>query len=577
MSDVKIVLDANLDKIKQSLGSLNTMISGVGNNIKKQGNLLESTYEDGFRQSTKQAENFMARLGGLGKRTLKNLGDDFKALGSLNAIRESLKMSDKFRDRIMQTMTLNDAIRKMGASFGVAQNNFGKFQTALQKGLGDVGLSGEAAANALEGLMGTQVKGEQDVLRFAKQAGMIAALSGETGQEAAISKGIADISLKGFSPEQIGTTLSRMQMGAGMKGTESVALMKDVLTEMTPEQIKGMGGLKGIEDLAIIMQKSGKESADFFKKFMSATFPGRQVLEAQGAKGIFGEKGFNASAFKKFIDKLKERSVDPKFALTTAGMSEENATAFLKLADSLDQVKKQTDMVNQSFVSTEESLVKNRGFAESFSAAINRVFGNIDIGKVTQPLTEMFSQLASSDVGSAAMVAGSAIVAAVLAGIGMKGAGKALGLPGLLKGGSAGAGVPTAGGYVDPYGGYGSYNAPGKKMGVMGMLGKAGMAAGAALGGWEIGTAIGEAIEPGITAWLDKNTSKQTDEGIGEANIAERALLKLMRVTGLGLDEQTLSNLNRSEAMVKRGDIKITMVDPRLKEVHSPTRGGSFE
>ena len=577
MSDVKIVLDANLDKIKQSLGSLNTMISGVGNNIKKQGNLLESTYEDGFRQSTKQAENFMARLGGLGKRTLKNLGDDFKALGSLNAIRESLKMSDKFRDRIMQTMTLNDAIRKMGASFGIAQSQFGKFQTALQKGFGDVGLSGEAAANALEGLMGTQVKGEQDVLRFAKAAGMIAALTGEAGQEPAIVKGVADIALKGFSPEQISTSVSRMHMGAGMRATESINMMRDVLGPMSQEQIKGMGGLKGIEDLAVIMQTSGKDSVSFLQKLVQSGVDQKAVFKTFMAEGIFGEKGFNADAFKGFIENMKRMRDDPKAALEIAPEMQQSASALLMLADNLDRVKKQTDMVNQSFVSTEESLVKNRGFAESFSAAINRVFGNIDIGKVTQPLTEMFSQLASSDVGSAAMVAGSAIVAAVLAGIGMKGAGKALGLPGLLKGGSAGAGVPTTGGYLDPYGGYGSYNAPGKKMGVMGMLGKAGMAAGAALGGWEIGTAIGEAIEPGITAWLDKNTSKQTDEGIGEANIAERALLKLMRVTGLGLDEQTLSNLNRSEAMVKRGDIKITMVDPRLKEVHSPTRGGSFE
>lgn len=344
-----------------------------------------------------------------------------------------------------------------GGSFGIAQSQFGKFQSEMQKGLGDVGLSGEAAANALEGLMGTQVKGEQDLIRFSKQAGMIAALSGEAGQESTIARGIADVALKGFSPEQIGTSLARMQQGAGVKGTEGVAMMRDVLGTMSQEQIKGMGGLKGIEDLAIIMQTTGKDSVSFLQSLVQAGVDQKAVFKTFMAEGIFGEKGFNADAFKGFIDNMKRMREDPKAALEIAPEMQQSASALLMLADNLDRVKQQTNQLNQSFVSTEESLVKNRGFAESFSAAINKVFGNLNIGRVTQPLTEMFSQLASSDVGSAAMVAGSAIVAAVLAGMGMKGAGKALGLPGLLKGGAAGAGIPSGAGSVDPYGGYGTY------------------------------------------------------------------------------------------------------------------------
>lgn len=576
MSDVKITLDARLDKIEAALTDLNKLLGDVSKTIQGTGKQIEKTYGEGFRESSKQAENFMARLGGLGKRTLKNLGDDFKALFSLGAIKESLKMSDKFRERALQVITLNDAIRKMGTSFGIASKDFGRFQAALQKGLGDVGLSGEAAASALEGLMGTQVKGEQDIIRFAKQAGMIAALTGEGGQESAIAKGMAEVALKGFSPEQIATSLSRMQMGAGMKGTEGIGLIREVLSSMTPEQVKGMGGLKGVEDLAIIMQKSGKESSDFLKRLVQGDELTRSVFESLGAKNIFSEKGFDPNAFKGFIDNMKRMHRDPKVALKIAGMSDENAVSMMKLYESLDDVKKQTDLVNDSFVSTEESLRKNRGFAESFGAAINKVFGNIPLSKITQPLTEMFSSMSESDAGSAAMVGGSAVLAALLAGGGLRGVGKAMGVGGMLGGVAKGKALEQAG--VQPVyvvnaneigGGMGGVGG----IGGMGLLGKAGLVGAAGM----VGYGVGSVIEPYVSEALDKYTMAPTSEGIGDMNVVERMMLKLARMTGVGLDEQTLSNLNRSEAMVKRGDIKITMVDPRLKEVHSPTRGGSFE
>lgn len=576
MSDVKISIDARLDKIEAALSDLNKLLTNVGKTAEGTGKKIESSFEEGFVASTKQAENFMARLGGLGKKTLKNLGDDFKALFSLGAIKESLKMSDKFRDRAMQVMTLNDAIRKMGNSFGIASKDFGKFQASLQKGLGDVGVSSEAAANALEGLMGTQVKGEQDILRFAKQAGMIAALSGEAGQESTIAKGMADVALKGFSPEQIGTTLARMQQGAGMKGTESIALIQDVLSTMTPKQITEMGGLKGVEDLAVIMQKSGAESASFLKRLVQGDELTRSVFESLGAKNIFTEKGFDPGAFKGFIDNMKRMHKDPKVALKIAGMSDENAVSMMRLYESLDDVKKQTDLVNQSFKSTEDSLVKQRGFAESFGAAINKVFGNVPLSRITQPLTEMFSNMAESDVGSAAMVGGSAVLAAMLAGGGLRGIGKGMGIPGMLGGVAKGKALEQAG--VQPV-----YVVNANEIGVglggmaggagMGMLGKAGLVGAAGLAGYGVGTLI----EPLVSEALDKYTMKQTSEGIGEMNILERAMLKFSRMTGVGLDEQTLSNLTRSEAMVKSGQIKVVMADPRLKEVHTPTRGGSFE
>jgi len=576
MSDVRISIDARLDKIESSLGDLNKLLVNVGKTAEGTGKKIESSFEEGFNGANKQTENFMARLGGLGKKTLKALGDDFKTLFSLNALKESLKISDKVRDRVVQIATLNDAIRKMGSSFGIASKDFRMFQFNLQGGLSDVGVSAEAAANALEGLMGTQVKGEKDVIRFAKQAGMIAALSGETGQESVIAKGMADVALKGFSPEQIGTTLARMQQGAGMKGSESIGLMRDVLTNMTPDQITQMGGMKGIEDLAMITKTSGQESLGFLKQLVQSMSPLRSVMESQGAGDVFTDKGFNASAFKKFVDELKRRHTDPKFALTTAGMSEENATAFLKLADSLDTIKKETDELNSSFKSTEDTLVKQRGLAESFSTAFNKVMGSLlpnFITSLSQPLTKGFAAMSESTAGSYAMVGGGAVLAAMLAGGGLRGIGKGMGIPGMLGGVAKGKALEQAG--VQPVyvvnaneigGGMGGAAGMLGGVGKMGLLGKAGL----------IGTAAMIA-SPIMKELADEYTMKQTTEGIGEANIVDRALLKLMRMTGIGLDEQTLSNLTRSEAMVKSGEIKVVMADPRLKEVHTPTRGGSFE
>lgn len=574
MSDVRITLDARLDKIEAALGELNKLLTNTSKNIENTGKQIEKTYGDGFRSSTKHAENFMARLGGIGRRTLRGLGDDFKALFSINALRESLKMSDKFRDRAIQVMSLNDAIRKMGGSFGLAAKDFGRFQADLQKGLGDVGVSSEAAANALEGLMGSQVKGEQDLIRFAKQAGMIAALTGEAGQEASVVKGMADVALKGFSPEQIADSVTKMFTGGGMRASESVALMHELFATMTPQQMQNMGGLKGVEDLAVIMQTSGKETLGFLKQLVQAGVDEKRVFESMGAKDIFGEKGFNASAFRGFVENMKRMRADPKAALEIAPAVGENAAALLKLEAALDKVEKRTKEVNQGFISVEHTLQKNRGFAESFSAAINKVFGNIPLSRITQPLTEAASKMSESTTGSVAMVGGSAILAALLAGGGLRGIGKAIGIPGIAGGMLKGKALEQAG--VQPVyvvnaseiGGGGISNLA--KLAPLAFLGK-GVAIAAATAA--VGTAAYAAYStgaPAVKGFMERNN-------ITIYNPFEGAIDKLMGALGLSAAAPVQSPVVSAEPVTKRNDVKIIMADPRLKEVHSPTRGGSFE
>jgi hypothetical protein len=63
----------------------------------------------------------------------------------------------------------------------------------MLKGLGEIGLGGEEAARALEGLGETQVRGESNLVEYSKTAGMLASIGGEKGKEGEISRGLAGV------------------------------------------------------------------------------------------------------------------------------------------------------------------------------------------------------------------------------------------------------------------------------------------------------------------------------------------------------------------------------------------------
>jgi hypothetical protein len=81
--------------------------------------------------NVKKVESFLARLRGLSGRVATQMRGDFTTLASINALQDSLKLSNQFRGTIKDTFTLSDSIRKLGGVFGIAHKDFTKFQTSV--------------------------------------------------------------------------------------------------------------------------------------------------------------------------------------------------------------------------------------------------------------------------------------------------------------------------------------------------------------------------------------------------------------------------------------------------------------
>lgn len=565
---VQLEVRSALSKIIAELETLRDKAADVSSSLKDAGKDVGKE----FNNNVKQTEGFLSNLRSFGRRVADQLRGDFRSLASLNAIGDSLKLSNQFRGSIQETVNLSDTIRKLGRTFGIATQDFSKFQSSMVKGLGEVGLSSEVAARAMEGLVETPVRGEQNILQYSKAAGQLASVAREQGKEGTIASGISRvIQARGGDVndmkqmQAVAEDLRKIFNATGKLPTESLKVMEDIFTHMSKD-FRQKFSTAGLANLATAAHVGGPGATKFLEEYLGKSPIARQAFEAQGGKGIFTEKGIDVGKFKKFSQEIMTRvGGDPRLAAQTLGLSEEAAEGFVRLAENLDKVNHAQKEIAHSTGDLNSQYKSSMGLGEAFRANINRVKRVLaePLSFLTQKGTDLLSGAAGSDTGSLGVVAGGGALAALLAGFGLRGIGKGLGggLGALGKGALAEqiTGQKTVPVYVTNAAEIGLAGSGGGALGKAGgLLGKVGGGAAALTGGIAAGVAAADAYQDYVKA------NPETTVGQLDAKFTEliRVLSQKVGVIPetVGAQQKVIVELNKRD----------------LKESRQPTRGASY-
>lgn len=556
--NVEVTVRSQLLKIAQDLEVIAKASEKVQNGLKGSAEDVGKAVND----STRKVQSGMDKLQSFGRRLADSLRKDFSSLAGINALAGSLKLSEQFKGSIKETVNLSDTIRKLGSTFGIAGKDFASFQSRMTKGLGAIGLSSDDAANALQGLADTPVRGEKNLIGYAKAAGELASIGNEKGSEGKIANGLARVVKgSGGDPNNMGAVgsvsedIRRARNATGKSPSEILAAMQQLLTKM-PEEMRKTVGTRGLTNLAAISQVAGANSTQFLEEFMSKSSVARKALEAQGFKGVFNKNGLDVDKFGKASKSILGRvGEDPRLAAQTLGISEEAADGFIRLAKSLDKVRSAQDAIAGSTGDLDEQYRSSMGLGEAFRANINKVKGVFagPLAGITQGVTDVLSKASGSGVGAAAVVGGGGLLAALLAGTGLKGIAGGLGMGGIAK---AGAVEGLTGRQVQPV-----YVTNASEMGG---IGKGAMGGAATLG------LVGAAAA--VTAGLVANQQARI---IAEVDPAKQKNMIEAGDKGTGNGASNGGNaLAQSLINWLRGQkVEVALKSPELKAASRPSRG----
>ncbi len=559
---VELSVKSQLKKVIEELEGITKAAQGVSASL----NEMAKETGDTTKKQLKGIELFLSKIRGLSSRAAKQMKDDFRSLASLNAIGQSLALSNQFKGSVREAVNLSDTIRKLGGTFGIASKDFANFQSKMIKGLGEIGMDSDVAANTLKGLADTPVRGAENVLGYSKGAGQLASISNSKGQEGDIAKGIAKvIQARGGNPndmKQVSAVmedLRRVFNQTGKGPTETLQAMQQLFASM-PKDMRKMIGTRGLANLAATSQIAGPNSTKFLEELLGKSPIARKAMEAQGFKGVVTDKGLDVDKFKKASQGVLSRvGGDPRLAAQTLGLSEDAAEGFVRLTESLGLVKKAQEGIEKSTGDLNTQYRSSMGLGEAFRANINRIKKIVadPLSSVTQGLTDMMSGASGSNAGAAGVVAGGGVLAALLAGGGMRGLGKGLGIGGMAKA----AGIEAATGrQVQPVyvtnaaeiGGGGMGGGMGGKMALGGLAVTAGIAASAA---------ASQIVEPGGLG--------AAASGVGMQGLGEK-LDQLEKIVG-----EWTAGLTGMHSSGGRPAVKVELNKRDLKEVKQPSRGAS--
>lgn len=426
MAEVTVSVKSALTQIIGELEQLRDASKGVSESFTD----MASDAEKNIRGNTKRTEAFLNNVGRVGLRIADQLRRDFKSLFALNAVTDALKISNQFRNVISQTVELSDTIRRLGPVFGVASNQFVALQTKMTSGLGEIGLSADVGARALEGLSQTQVRGDSNLVGYAQKAGMLASIGGEKGQEGSIAKLMAGvIQARGGNVNDAGTqdrlaeSVRKAFNATGMSPTKILSDMASLFEQM-PQDMRQAFDDSALANLAAVSAAGGPGSTKFIEEYLKKGEVRRSVMDASGGADIFTAQGLDIEKFRKFLKAISGRiKSDPTLAVETLGVSEEAAKGMILLGENLDKVKEKQDLMAASSGSLNAQFDETRSLMDAFRANLARVSKEMaaPIATFTQTLTEALVRASKSDKSAAGVVAGTAVGAAALAGIGLSG------------------------------------------------------------------------------------------------------------------------------------------------------------
>lgn len=564
-NDVVLVGRAELESIYQSLKKMTDQAEKSGEELATFGKRTQ----EGLDRQTKNTEKNIKKTGSSLRQLANQLYSDFKALMSMEALGAGLKLSSQFRGAIAESITLSDTIRRLGGSFNVAREDFGRFQGAIAKGLGDIGASSEAAAQALQGLTGMGVKGQESAIALSKGAVTLAGMSGEKGGEKNIARLLAqtlkaqgaDVNDRAAQQALIGEVTAATQ-ATGKQASEILGAMEQIFSTMD-KSMRGKFGPEGMAQMAVMASTVGPAATKALQEYLSKGAIQRLPLEAQGFK-IFDEKGgVDMKALKSFVETTRGRiGGDPRASLMTAGFSEEAAEGLVRLADQSQAVAENMSKLSSATRDNEQAFKSSMGLLDAFKGSINTVKGRLEElgGGALQKITDFLAAQVGDTAGSTAVVASGATLAALLAGGGLRGVGKNL-LGGMAKKELheqiTGEQVQSV--YVVNAAEIGAAAGAGGIGGIGGKLAKGAGILGAGAAGYMVGEQI-------VNPALDKLTKGKTSEGF-EGNVVERLFFKLDKLLG----GEASKNIMKANQVA----IKIETTEPNLRATQKVKRGAS--
>lgn len=437
MAEAKVSVRSDLLKIADDLKT-----------IKKQADETAESLAGATKEVGKQVDDQTAFVrGGLDKLRKFSKGvadqmkDDFKALFSVNAMTSGLKLNDQFASSIKQAVTLSDTIRNLGPIFGMNQDRAERFKRSLVGNLSEIGVGADAAASALQGLAQTNVRGDENLTAYSRNAGELASISKQKGQEGQIAKGLAGaVVAKGENPndpkamQKVSDDVLRIRNATGKSATEALDMLNKLFSSANSDFKKRLSAGGGVS-LAAAGLLGGEGSTGFLQRYMGMDDKRRSGLEAQGMGRLVGKDGsLNQGAFQSTVSEAKRRGQgNAEFGLTTMGMSEEEAKGFLRLSEAMKQNGAAIESARTQVVDINKEYRDTMGMGDAFNASINRVKGMLSRGMAEHGMpdvlgrgTGMLAGAGQSDAGSAAVVGGGALLAAMLTSKGLKGIGGAL-------------------------------------------------------------------------------------------------------------------------------------------------------
>lgn len=433
----KISVQSDLLRIVEELKQIAEASADTGKAIGETTKQVAKTVND----QVAVAQGGMNKLRKFAKDVANNLKNDFKNIFAVNALSSGLKLNEQFTGSIKQAVILSDTIRRLAPVFGMAEDRAAKFRSTLVKGLSEIGVGSEAAAHALEGLANTNVRGEKNLTEYAKVASELASISGQQGQEANVSGGLARVVVaQGGNPndphamQKVAEDIVRIRNATGASATEALGSLEKLFSAANTDFKKRLmqGGGVSLASAGLI---GGQGSTAFLERYFGLSKQARAGYDAQGLGGLVGANGqLNNNAFQNTIKEATNRgSGNTEFGLTTMGMSDDEAKGFLRLAKALNENGEAVERARNAVVDINDEYGKTMGLKDAFHANINHVkgeFSNLfDKMGIHDPLSAVsgaMSKASRSDVGSAAVVGGGAVLAAVLTTVGAKGIGNLL-------------------------------------------------------------------------------------------------------------------------------------------------------
>lgn len=531
-------VETQLSKLVNDLTSVRDMAKQIGKSFED----TSRSASDEIEKQEKRTKGFFDSMKKQGATLAENLKSDFKALMGLNMVEQSLKLSSTLKGTVADAFSLSDAINKVGNSFDINQTRFSAFQRKVVSGLGEMGLSTKSASLVLQGLMGSGVKGEDSIMEYAKTAGKLASVSNTIGSEGNIASGMAAVlRAQGKNPSDprlvagMGQDLNKAFQTTGKTPVDLLSSMNDMFSGMASDMRKKTSD-RTMMEMAVAGQIGGPNAVKFLEEYLGKSKLERLPMDQLGLSGIIGEKGgLDLDRLQKGLGTAVGRiGSDPEMAAKILGISDDAAKGLVRLHDTMQQVRDATERMRASSSDLGKSFDENVGFSEAFGHNLSRV-GSIfgaPLGALAHGGARLMQSASHHDLTSAAVVGGAGLLAAVLAGGGIRALTGVAGTAARLKGAEAMLGKETIPVYVvnisEFGGGAGLGNLVSKIPWALAAryAGVAGGVGAYAAGGY----LAGGLIEPSITAGLDKWTGKKDASGTN-FNILERFLRGLDRIT----------------------------------------------